>query len=367
MPVDPQTAVDRLGTTVYSSVYGGYTAPNNGAELDIYLTSLDPLVEAQFVAAAPATPMVFKLTPNTLETLNSMMEQLEQDWASIRAGGTNLVEFGPNVELGKLNIGVENLTTAKANEFGPMFGAGNVNVHSVSAADHVGDRLDSNRNNDNAPFYGGDAISDSGKSIGACTSGWGIKISGAPRVLTAGHCYPMDTNIINLKWNTDGTFTGSGTAMGSVTHRGLVHSLDSEVFTGCNGSGTCGGTGAIWTGVLGSPTVTSVSGVGSWAQGDSVCASGAYGGEICGFTVASDVNYCNTIAGYYFCHLTRATGNVANLPMPGDSGAPTYRKSGGYAQAVGTITGDNTINGNVWFTGINAELSEFGASLITVQ
>jgi hypothetical protein len=197
---------------------------------------------------------------------------------------------------------------------------------------------------------------------GGCTSGFGINISGAPRLLTAGHCWPEDTKIVNLKFSGSGTI-GSGNAMGTVILRGSGNDVDAEVFTGCNGSGTCGGTGAIWTGVLGSPQVTSVAGVGSWSVGDKVCVSGAYGGEKCGLTVQK-INICRTISGKDYCRLTQLSGT--DMPTEGDSGGPAYRRSNGYALAVGTDTAGNDVD-TEFITSIHAELDQFGASLIHVN
>lgn len=362
--VDPQQLVEHLGTTVYKDVFGGFTAPNNGAEIDVFLTKLDPAIEAAFDALSPLTRVVFKATPNTVASLTAWTQTLESKWDAIESAGTQLIGFGPDVDTGKLKIEVADPTASDEALFNDMFGSANVEIQAVSPEKIAGEQLDLDRLHDTAPYYGGDAIMDSNQSVGGCTSGWGVSIGGAHRLLTAGHCYAVGTAIVNLKVTNTGP-SGSGAAMGSVTQRGLGDDLDSEVFTGCNGAGTCGGTGSIWTGDVGSTTTTPVGGGGTWAEGDTVCVAGPYGGQECDLTVTSDDNYCHTLESQHFCHLTRTTGS--NLPNAGDSGAPTFRMNNGYAMAVGTHTGHYDATGEEWFTGIYAELNEWNATLLTVE
>lgn len=51
---DVWTLIDNLGRTYYRSIYGGMATPGNGAEIDVYLTKLDPQVEAAFSALSPS-------------------------------------------------------------------------------------------------------------------------------------------------------------------------------------------------------------------------------------------------------------------------------------------------------------------------
>lgn len=229
---DVQTLVDNLGTTVYSTIYGGYTAPNNGAEIDVYLTDLDPVAEAAFDLLSPVPNIVFKSTQNTIATLDSWTDQLESSWDSIDAQGIDLNEFGPDVETGQLDIGVVGLTDADTAYFDGLFGAANVNVYNLDQADvdAVHDLV--TRTADTAPYNGGDAIMNKAETSG-CSSGFGIRVGVSDRMLTAGHCWAVGSNVINKKIS-GSTLVGSGAAMGSVTQDPYKNggTLDAEVFTG---------------------------------------------------------------------------------------------------------------------------------------
>jgi V8-like Glu-specific endopeptidase len=361
---DPQLLVQNLASTTYSSIYGGMTASADNASLTIYLTQLDPVAEAALRAVAPTLSLSFAPTSNTLATLDSMMEQLRHQQAALVAAGTNLTTWGPNEQTGKLDIGVLNMTPADVQVFESMFGADNVNVYNQTA-DDIAKRRDQTRTNDTAPYYGGDAIAN-GVENKFCTSGWGITINGNPRLLTAGHCYlGTGDKVVNAKLSTSNTVVGSENPMGEVTQNAhnSTDQLDAEVFTGCNGTGTCGGTTAIWTEANGSPLLRPVGGVGGWSVGNVVCSSGAYGYTNCDLKVTA-VNFCGPTESGTMCHLTStdATTN-GNTTQPGDSGCPIFRVTNGYAYALGINQG-----GDGWsyeqFTGINSALGQFGASLI---
>ena len=183
----------------------------------------------------------------------------------------------------------------------------------------------------------------------------------------------MNTHVYNDKCTSTSCADGSDKSMGTVNHRGISYDsstntwngTDTEVFTGCDGTGTCGGSDLIFTGAIGNRQIAVVSGKGSWAVGNQVCVSGAYGGEVCGLSV-QQVNYCKTFieGGEYLdlCHLTRTSGST--VPVSGDSGAPVFRFIGSSLYGVGTHTAHDG-SGHEWFTGINAILNKWGATLIT--
>jgi hypothetical protein len=149
--------------------------------------------------------------------------------------------------------------------------------------------------------------------------------------------------------------------IGKVIESAEPSDLDSEVISGP-------GSDLIWTGPIGAPQRATVSGGGTWAVGDQVCTSGSNAGEICGLTV-QHVNYCmifseTTFKVHLFCHITQVQGSRETVL--GDSGGPVFRFSGSALEAVGTVTGSNASgNGVSWFTGINAILGQWGASLHT--
>lgn len=366
-----EQAISGLGNSAYPDLFGDIEIINNHSQIAVYLKSSTPAIRAAFQALAPAGMLVFRPTPRSHRDLDAIHQGMQSRWASLRSQGINLVEFGPNAGLGKEDVGIENLTAAQAHVLEGMFGQGALNIYNVSAAEVKSRQLDTTRIDDTAPYNGGDAIEHvTSTSKSGCTSGFGIRISGNRRLLTAGHCFNVGAHIINERCTSFTDCSGSGADMGDVTQDGLGDNrcncngqdLDSAVFTGCNGNGTCGGSDLIFTGALGNPQIAVVSGIGSWSVGDQICESGAYGGEVCGFVV-KQVNYCDTIGEYYLCHLTR-TYNANDNAVSGDSGAPVFRFSGSSLYAVGTHTGHDTSH-HEWFTGINRILDVFNATLIT--
>lgn len=359
VPMGVEDAVDNVGQRSYPDSYGGMAVINDRTQIAVYLTDTAPDIETAFEQHAPAGLLVFRSTPHSLEELTALSDRIQSQWDDVTAKGVKVVEFGPNILIGKEDVGVENLTDAQAQKLRETFGAGALNIYNVSPADLASRQLDVTRTSDTAPYNGGDAIGVYG--VGGCTSGFGIKINGHRRLLTAGHCFPTGDHVYNMKLGSSGWY-GSKRRMGTVTQRAFPGGqLDSEVFTGCNGSGTCGGSDLIFTGAIGNPQIAVVSGKGSWHDGDQVCESGAYGGERCDFVVKR-VNYCTTLEGYRLCHVTRTYKSGQNA-VSGDSGAPVFRFSNGL-RAVGTHTAHDGSH-HEWFTGINAILSRFGATLNT--
>jgi hypothetical protein len=371
VPMAVEDEIDALGQSTFPSVYGDIAIVNDRTQIAVYLTTPTPAIEAAFEALAPAGMLVFHSTPRSLQTLHALHQTVEDQWTQLRDQGINVVEFGPNILIGKEDVGVENLTDADTEALDSLFGADALNVYNVTPEDVNSRQVDVSRNNDVAPYNGGDAIAhETSTAKYLCTSGFGIRISGNPRLLTAGHCYNVGDDVINERCTSFTDCTGGMAAMGNVTQDGLGDNrcncngqlLDSAVFTGCNGNGTCGGSDLIFTGDLGNPQIATVAGVGAWHVGDQVCESGAYGGEKCGFEVRQ-IDYCDTIGKYYFCHLTRTLNNNDNA-VEGDSGAPVFLFSGSSLYAVGTHTGHDDSH-HEWFTGINRILDVWNACLIT--
>jgi hypothetical protein len=363
VPMGLEQAVESLGNGPYAASFGGIEVVNNMTQLAVYLTSPTAAIEHAFQQGAPAGMLVFRSTPNSLQQITAVHQRLESAWQSLIAQGIDVVDFGPNPADGQEDVGVENLTGAQAQELEAQFPAGTLNIHNETPADVNSWQLTASRANDTAPYNGSDDVS---SSASACTTGFGVKISGNPRLVSAGHCFDSGSVVKNL--HADGT--GSGNAMGSVTNNGLGqfrgntngNDLDSLVFTGCNGSGTCGGSGLVWTGTIANPQRSDVSGVGTWADGDQVCESGAYSGELCDWSVAR-TDYCTTIGAYYLCNITRVNLTGESQLIEGDSGGPWFRFSPNL-DLVGTTTGKGT--GVAFFTGIHEILNHWNACVVTI-
>jgi hypothetical protein len=121
--------------------------------------------------------------------------------------------------------------------------------------------------------------------------------------------------------------------MGTVVNRDTsADGIDVEVATGCDGSGKCGGSDLVFTGVIGNPQVAVVSGYTTNPVGYQVCQSGSYSGETCGLVIDNNNNTCITIyvevdgVNRHICHLIHAyspSRSIAN--EGGDSGGPVFR------------------------------------------
>jgi len=321
--VDVEGLIEQVGSNVVPAVYGGMVALDDGKQIAVYLTQLTPANEAPFVAVAPSDMLVFRSTPRSLESLEAIQAVLETKWNALERDGIRLNEFVANVETGKEDIGVEGLTAAAREKLQGMFGADPLNIFNVTAEEANASELFVSRTNDTVPYNGGDAIIRQNFLTGGCTSGFGVMINGGKRLVTAGHCFEVDDNIVNMRC-TSGC-TGSGADMGRVTQIGTTEScctqlggaiytgLDSEVFTGCDGSGQCGGSPLIFTGPIGDSQIATVAGTTTWGKGNQVCESGAYNGEHCQLTVQW-VNGCHIfyspgrVIEWHNCNITYATG-----------------------------------------------------------
>jgi hypothetical protein len=317
--------------------------------------------------------VVFRATSHSLQELDAVHQQLESQWQTLIGNGINVADFGPDVSLGQEDVGVENLTADEAQTLTEQFGPGLLHIYNVTPQELAARKAAlQNRTFDSSPYNGGDAITNANHDIG-CTSGYGVEINGSPRLVTAGHCFDVGMDIRNAQLcgaNCTGWF-GSDNVMGSTTQNGLGNNmcncngqeLDSAIVTGCDLNGVCGGDDLIWTGVIGDPQRSNVSGIGAWQTGDQVCESGAYGGEKCDFTVQG-VDHCYNL-GFYLCHITTATVTNGDHSIDGDSGGPWFRFSGSNLGIIGSHTGYS--DGIEYFTGIGRTLQVFNACLITTS
>lgn len=222
VPMAVEAAVDSLGKTTFPSVYGDIAVINNGAQIAVYLTTPTPIIEAAFQALAPAGALVFRTTPHSISELDSIHQRLTDQWQSLIGEGIDVIEFGPDILIGKEDIGVENVTPSQIETLSAAFGADAINVYNVTPQQADAGQLLVTRVDDIAPYNGGDAIvHETTLTKDVCTSGFGIKINGNPRLLSAGHCYDTGADIINEKCTSFSDCSGGRAAMGSVTQNGL--------------------------------------------------------------------------------------------------------------------------------------------------
>lgn len=360
VPMSAESAVANLAAKSYGAVYGGMAVVNNRTQIAVYLTHPSPPIERAFDRVAPAGRLVFRKTRHSMRQLDAIQSSLQSKWKSLAKSGIEVDQCWPNPLTGQEDIGVVNLTARKASKLRHMYAPHTLDIFNVTPKEARAARATDSRIADTPPFNGGDALVSATQHFNACTSGFGIVIGGASRLLTAGHCYTVGTLVLNARSIGGTAITGSGTPMGTVIESGWRSELDSDVIA-------APGSDLIWTGPIGNPQRATVSGVGTWAIGDQVCTSGAYGGEICGLTV-EHVQGCmllnDVVTVAYVCGITTVHG--ARETVGGDSGGPVFRFSGSALEAVGTVSGSSGFgNGVSWFTGINAILGRWGASLNT--
>ncbi len=203
------------------------------------------------------------------------------------------------------------------------------------------------RHDDGPPHWGGAelAVSSSNHSI-QCTSGYTIRIGSTNYMVTAGHCYPGLASV----------YGGTGLSWGRITGRRDYPNTDVELI------GDTSYAGDIYISAGASEQVKGYTpgSVGSYPY----CISGAVTGNYCDYTeTAANVTYTDpdgTTTG-----LIKLQGHSMIF---GDSGAPAYANSSGYAFILGSLVGGQYLCGSCtqyiqpWYSRVR---TLYGASLVT--
>ncbi|GAA1696194.1 hypothetical protein GCM10009745_47730 [Kribbella yunnanensis] len=191
-----------------------------------------------------------------------------------------------------------------------------VRLHAAPALERTADDW---RWNDSSPWNsgGGLALGDGGPDKTTCTLGPALRVNGAERFLTAGHCGAHD-------W-----VDGTGVAIGSTT---FVSSLHDYQFVAANASGKVF-VGA-WNNYDG-PT-RNIEYLGGNAIGSWVCNEGANSGEHCSLQVYSSTVDTN---GWTLWKASNPFSQSQVVNVGGDSGAPIISKGEVEATARGLNLG----------------------------
>jgi hypothetical protein len=124
-----------LGATAALRDVYGTSAISSSSTITVYLTKLDPGVEAKFrrLFVGSLAKVVFAKTPTpvTGAYLNALGMRIAKDFRTLQVKGIDVVSEGPEYHAdGLVSIGVINLTPAAAttltNEFGPYIDVYNV-------------------------------------------------------------------------------------------------------------------------------------------------------------------------------------------------------------------------------------------------
>ena len=207
------------------------------------------------------------------------------------------------------------------------------------------------RFNDFPPFWGGDQIYEIGGGIkDYCSSGFAVLKSGSPYMLTAGHCYTVNSNV----------FTGNSVAYGTVAYAIFAQNgLDAELIHGQQYGGY------IWRGrdSQGLSFGQVVNAYDPPVGYTDFCSSGWRSLELCGLTDSgNNILACD---GNGHCSDKLARFNGDNHWLSGDSGGPIYAKGSGTtvgARAIILFAWNGYSYGQQW----SGMASQWGLTICTV-
>ena len=365
--VEVSSKVNYYGRTEASDIYGGLVVTDDTAnKMTVYLTQLDPAVEAQFESVAgEAGDITFARTPATYDEQLSLHETVMKNWQLLADHGIHIIDFWPEERDGKEHLGVD----LPINETQREFIAATIGDNYVVSNEQPV-ALTSDRSHDSSPWAGGDAIwASSHPDEGGCTLGVGVADGTDRSIMTAGHCFAVSHTIHNAYCTVAGSCTsqsGSNGTIGTVDDTALTDWGDDVELIGATGGDFWGGSNP------GSPTLYSYDGYTESIDGWTVWNEGAYSGAVS--SVVDSHNHCLIPAGQtlHFCHEVKATATgIAN--QGGDSGGPVLRNVNSTKYAVGTVSlGDGTATcvyhtyvscySILYFVDIQSELDDFGVS-----
>jgi len=215
-----------------------------------------------------------------------------------------------------------------------------------------------NRYYDTAPFYGADAIWQSGQPIPNCTDGWDFygKRSGTLFMLTAGHCVGGHGGYVY-------TNLSQHLSMGRIsTNYYGTASADIASMTGLFAPGIVYGGGGAVLNITGEYTAT---------KGSAVTIDGQRSGEVRDNTVTAANTYITYSNGYVIDPVDTTYKAGSTSCQGGDSGAPVLNITNS-VKAAGILVAILVVNGvpdpsRCAFQPANALLSYINGTLATSQ
>jgi hypothetical protein len=394
-----------LGTTSYSSTFGGVIVTDNETHLDVYLTNLDSSVEGHFQSLAPLGTITFLQSPNTLAALYATVSSIEAAQSELQSEGIDTALWYSDVSSGTVVVEVVSSPGASmaTSTLDQEFGADLLTIKQISKADAP---VQLSRSVDSSPWSASDSIEGfwyNGATPG-CSLGYGGSTSGHGNVtMTAEHCYPDGSSVENaVQANSanGGWIPSSGAPV--IGHVAAQNDSSGTELVSSTSSGE------IWAGAIGSATLKPVSGYTTNPVGDDICTDGTYDGAL---GSNASPSYCGAGTGstqiqiftddacqatfvptnsspygynYNLCGLVGAASTInpgLAVGGSGDSGGPVYRttNSGANLYAVGIIQAGNitatcpynqqggtrTCFSTVYYSAMNAILSDWGMTLAT--
>ncbi len=408
-------SLQSYGLANLSDKFLGVTLTNNESQLNVYLTDLDPALEARFAALAPNAPINFVQTANSEATLASVQSKITAAMPNLLSQGIQVVSWGGGLNsTGKIVVTVNDLTQSQEALLYADFGSSAMTVQAAGPAN--GFTPYSGRISDSSPWKASDSTGANyiPNTESGCSTGFGIvSLALGPVTLSDAHCFPLNQSVKNEVIDGNNTppwdpSSGAST-IGTISQQVQTTSqIDSELIQASN-------SGYVWGGAIGSPVSLPVLGYTTNPVGDDVCVDGSYEGEFgsnsspafCGTGTGSSLiqitdngsedgsngfcinsNYATSTSPYKVsmsvCHLVTATAQGSNPDLiagPGDSGGPVFRftNSGANLYAVGIIVGGSGTSGNcphndvpartctatVYYTAMSSILSYWNAGITT--
>lgn len=344
-------AIGGLGREKHTDVYAGLSVNTPGNAVTVYAT--DRSAAADMIATAlkavpdnvrAAVKVTVAEAPYSKKDLWKARNALWAKKADLRKSGFAVHSIGVKYNGTGLTAYVENAPSGK---LGLAIGAeaiAGVPVEFRQGA--VPGEV--SREDDEAPWWGGAYIQ---TVFSACTSAFGMVISGLEYLMTADHCFDLNSTIRDGGWDTIGEATRRNIlndALGIRTDAGSGVWVTDSSYSYYNGSG--------WN-----------------YNGQYVCHSGfvtAVDTAMCGIQVIDDDVYYEMEDGLQRHGVLGTRCGGCLVVDHGDSGGPVYTFNGNGLQSRGILSaaGGEVDGGGyeyVWWTETPYILSAFGGTLIT--
>ena len=387
--------VDIVSDYRYQTVFGGLAGDPNTGVVTIFLAPTAQQTKSAAARAAlsavgtasdPDLGYLPKKWTVQYQTVGPSLAVLNQVASSVDSAqpwrndvGKGLISYGIDPVRHVVDVGVEEITPTLASDSAAAFG-NLVHLQVVSRPLLMDDCITYSptppRCLDRQPYYGGDRIADTSQNY--CSGGfttWDPSAGGDYGMLTAGHCWPVGTSVLqgyvdSLHYVPPYPTIRSGT-MGRVTRQVFGNYLSDAEFLDSTATGTAVA-GRVYT-TLDGPANASVSTYGSSFVGMSVCFDGSVTGENCTAVVQAPIQQCiiPPPATFHVCHVTLASSsNSTVICQSGDSGGPVYTHSGSITVvAYGLIEAGVQPNANTscYYSEITQSLAELGVGLVTTS
>lgn len=341
--------VDALGTSKFTSVYGGLSLSRSRSPIiyvvrsgdSAFLSTLQNLAHQGHVTAYKVVPV-----SRSWAQLNSLTMRIARASKYLRSKEVILAQWGPDAPSNKVTIALRKVTKAADRLLYRLYGDSWIEIspHPFKTVFYYRDRF-----SDTAPYYGGDPIWPSGDGPQTfCTSGFPLVDANAEYFMTtADHCGATTwyTNYLNPQ--------PIGSTYGQYQESSMV---DVQTFTAQT-------LGLVWGDSDNTFTIT-----GTYAPnvGDEISFDGAYSGLQTDVPVTRTGPFCEEIDLEDSCDLGEAVRSSGDpICLGGDSGGPVFiRRTSPNINAIGIVTASDNTGLECLYTRIQAIQHVAGATVV---